>query len=79
MSFQEDERVNVVTSILEEMTDRFWVICEKDGQMVIIGHNPDDMVSGLLENLYASVGYPPKKKYLNDRFDQIGWDHFSWN
>ena len=77
--FSEDDKVQIVTSILEDITDKFWVVYEKHGQVCIIGHNPDEMVSTLLKNLYSKMVYPPDKQYLNDRFDQLGWDHYTWN
>ena len=65
--FNEDEKFQIVTSILEDITDKFWVVCERDRKVCIIGHNPDEMV------------YPPKRQYLNDRFNEIGWEHYTWN
>tara|TARA_R110000787_G_scaffold74638_2_gene165792 strand:- start:121 stop:375 length:255 start_codon:yes stop_codon:yes gene_type:complete len=77
--FNEDEKFQIVTSILEDITDKFWVVCERDRKVCIIGHNPDEMVSALLENLSSKMIYPPKRQYLNDRFNEIGWEHYTWN
>jgi hypothetical protein len=78
-NFSEDNRVQLITSILEDMTDRFWVVCEKHGEICVIGYNPNEMVSALLNTLSSSVVYPLNKQYLNDRFDQLDWDSSSWN
>ena len=77
--FNEDEKIQIVTSILEDMTDNFSIICNVRGNIFIIGSDPNEMVSSLLYNHSSKVIYSPKKQYLNDRFDQIGWNHYTWN